>query len=77
MHVNRRRPLPNFEACSVALFTSLALGGSALPARAQTPASPSVTSSTSTVPHLPRSSTAHLRIGPTPPAPGAKSAPKG
>ncbi len=35
----RRRTLPDFEACSVALFTLLALGG-ALHARAQTPAAP-------------------------------------
>jgi hypothetical protein len=75
MRVNRRRPLPNFEACSVALFTSLALGGSALPARAQTPSSPSVTPSTSTVAHAPRSGT--TRIGPAIPASGAKTAPKG
>ncbi len=40
MHVKRRR-LPNFETCSVALFASLALYGP-LPARAQTalPAAP-------------------------------------
>lgn len=50
MHVKRRR-LANFEACSVALFTSLALGGASLAARAQTPFTPSVTSSsTSRVP---------------------------
>lgn len=64
MHVKRRR-LPNFEACSVALFTSLALGGAALPARSQTPSSPSVTSTTSTVPSTPRSGTASFQIGPT------------
>ncbi len=34
MHVKRRR-LPNFEACSVALFASLALGGAMLPGRWQ------------------------------------------
>jgi hypothetical protein len=34
MHVKRPR-LPNFEACSVALFASLALGGATLPARSQ------------------------------------------
>jgi hypothetical protein len=43
MHVKRRR-LPNFEACSVALFASLALGGAALGARPPTP-SPLFTSS--------------------------------
>jgi hypothetical protein len=48
MHVKRRR-IPNFESCSVALFTSLALGGAALPARSQTPSSPPITSSNSTV----------------------------
>lgn len=41
MHVKRRR-LPNFEACSVALFASLALYGP-LPAKAQTaPSSPAL-----------------------------------
>jgi hypothetical protein len=49
MHVKRRR-LPNFESCSVALFTSLALGGAALPARSQTPSTPPITSTNSTVP---------------------------
>lgn len=34
MHVKRRR-LPNFESCSVALFASLAMGSATLPARAQ------------------------------------------
>lgn len=33
MHV-KRRLLPNFESCSVALFASLAMGSTALPARA-------------------------------------------
>lgn len=33
MHV--KRLLPNFESCSVALFASLALGSTTLPARAQ------------------------------------------
>ena len=47
MHVKRRR-LPNFESCSVALFTSLALGGAALPARSQTPSSPPIASTNST-----------------------------
>ena len=72
MHVKRRRPLPNFEACSVALFTSLALGGAALEARAQTPTGPSVTSTTSTVPGAP-SGTATFQIGPTSPPTGAAS----
>ena len=39
MHVKRRR-LPNFEACSVALFASLAMGAAALPARNQLPSAP-------------------------------------
>ena len=39
MHVKRRR-LPNFEACSVALFASLAMGAAALPARTQIPTAP-------------------------------------
>jgi hypothetical protein len=47
MHVKRRR-LSNFEAGSVALFASLALGGAALPARAQTVA-PTTSSSPSTL----------------------------
>jgi hypothetical protein len=46
MHL-KRRGLSNFEACSVALFTSLALGGAALPARSQTSSTPSVTATTS------------------------------
>ena len=47
MHVKRRR-LPNFESCSVALFASLALGSTTLPVRAQggAPATRSVTSTT-------------------------------
>jgi hypothetical protein len=39
MHVKRRR-LPNFEACSVALFATLAMGAAALPARTQIPTAP-------------------------------------
>jgi hypothetical protein len=39
MHVKRRR-LPNFEACSVALFASLAMGAAALPARTQLSTAP-------------------------------------
>ena len=31
----KRRLLPNFESCSVALFASLAMGSTTLPARAQ------------------------------------------
>jgi hypothetical protein len=49
MPVKKRR-LPNFESCSVALFTSLALGGTSLPARSQMPSPPSSTSSRSAVP---------------------------
>jgi hypothetical protein len=51
MHVKRRR-LPNFEACSVALFASRAMGSTPLPARAQgaTPATRSLTSSTPSAP---------------------------
>lgn len=48
MHVKRRR-LPNFESCSVALFASLALGSTTLPARAHGGA-PSTRSVTSTTP---------------------------
>ena len=33
MTVKRRRRLINFESCSVALFATLVLSGSALPAR--------------------------------------------
>jgi hypothetical protein len=39
MHVKRRR-LPNFEACSVALFASLAMGAAVLPSRTQLPTAP-------------------------------------
>ena len=54
MHVKRRR-LSNFEAGSVALFASLALGGAALPARAQavTPSSSSSVSSSASSPSIP------------------------
>lgn len=45
MHVKRRR-LPNFEACSVALFASLALYGP-LPSKAQNAASSPSLSATS------------------------------
>jgi hypothetical protein len=81
MHVKRRR-LPNFESCSVALFTSLALGGAALPARSQAPATPSsisstpstVRSTTAAVPSTPRRGMAGSRSGPTP-ADGSRAAP--
>lgn len=46
MHVKRRRILPNFETCSVALFATMALYGP-LPARAQS-ATPSTSTSPST-----------------------------
>jgi len=49
MTVKKRRRLINFESCSVALFASLALSGSALPARAQATA-PSMRATTSSVP---------------------------
>jgi hypothetical protein len=39
MHVKRRR-LPNFEACSVALFATIAMGAAALPTRTQIPTAP-------------------------------------
>lgn len=58
MHVKRRR-LPNFETCSVALFASMALYGP-LPSRAQTaapPAARSVLSTSSNVPSPQRSGT--------------------
>lgn len=51
MHVKRRR-LPNFEACSVALFTSLALGGATLPARSQAAHALSVRSAPAARPHF-------------------------
>ncbi len=51
MRVKRRR-LPNFESCSVALFASLAMGSTTLPARAQG-AAPSARSLTSTAPSTP------------------------
>ena len=54
MHVKRRR-LPNFESCSVALFASLAMGSTTLPARAQG-AAPSARSITSTAPSAPAAS---------------------
>jgi hypothetical protein len=47
MHVKRR--LPNFESCSVALFASLAMGSTTLPARAQG-AAPTFRTVTSTTP---------------------------
>lgn len=55
MHV-KRRLLPNFESCSVALFASLAMGSTTLPARAQgaAPATRSFTSSTPSTPASPR-----------------------
>lgn len=64
MHVKRRR-LPNFESCSVALFTSMALGGAALPARSQSPSAPPITSSTSAVPSSTSTVPATTRSGPT------------
>jgi hypothetical protein len=48
-HVKRRR-LPNFESCSVALFASLALGSATGPARSETSASAPRASSCSTAP---------------------------
>ena len=51
MRVKRRR-LPNFESCSVALFASLAMGSTALPARAQG-AAPSARSVPSAAPSAP------------------------
>lgn len=41
MNVKRRR-LPNFDACSVALFASLALGSAALPSRSSVPSARSI-----------------------------------
>jgi hypothetical protein len=58
MHVKRRR-LPNFESCSVALFASLAMGSTTLPARAQGGA-PSTRSVTSTSPSAAPASTLRL-----------------
>jgi hypothetical protein len=45
----KKRRLQNFEACSVALFASLALGGTSLAARSQAPSTPSSTSPRSAV----------------------------
>jgi len=56
MHV-KRRLLPNFESCSVALFASLAMGSTTLPARAQG-AAPSAR----TVPSAALSAPAPLRL---------------
>lgn len=53
MHV-KRRLLPNFESCSVALFASLAMGSTALPARAQG-AAPSARTVPSAAPSAPAS----------------------
>jgi hypothetical protein len=50
----KRRLLPNFESCSVALFASLAMGSATLPARAQG-AAPSARTFTSTTPSIPAS----------------------
>ena len=61
MHVKRRR-LSNFECGSLALFASLALGGGAHPARAQT-AAPSSSSATS--PSAPRGGTTSFVLGPS------------
>jgi hypothetical protein len=61
MHVKRRR-LPNFEACSVALFASLALGSATLPARAQA-AAPSTRSLASTA-AAPNAGRTTLRLKP-------------
>ncbi|MDP3673031.1 MAG: hypothetical protein Q8R69_25485 [Telluria sp.] len=54
MRVKRMR-LPNFESCSVALFASLAMGSTTLPARAQgaAPAARAVTSTTPSTPAAP------------------------
>ncbi len=61
MNVRRRR-LPNFEACSVALFASLAIGSATLPSRAQS-AAPSTRSLASIAP-APTSGRATLRLKP-------------
>lgn len=61
MTVKRRR-LPNFEACSVALFTSLALGGTTLPARSQMPSTPSSTSSRPAVPPTTSAAPPHRQL---------------
>ena len=61
MHVRRRR-LPNFEACSVALFASLAMGATTLPARAQS-AAPGTRSLASTATAAPPGRTT-LRLKP-------------
>lgn len=60
MHVKKRR-LPNFEACSVALFASIALGGTSLPSRAQAPSTPSSNSSRPAVPPLTGTAFLHHR----------------
>jgi hypothetical protein len=75
MHVKRRR-LPNFESCSVALFASLAMGSTALPARAQGGA-PSARSLTSPATSAAPSATLRLarRGEPGVPLPPAAHAP--
>jgi hypothetical protein len=75
MHV-KRRLLPNFESCSVALFASLAMGSTTLPARAQG-AAPSARAVTSTSPSAPaplRLTLRHDRRAPSLPAPEAPAA---
>jgi len=63
MHVKRRR-LSNFEAGSVALFASLALGGAAFHARAQTTAPTTSSSSSTSSPSGPRGAGAPFSVGP-------------
>lgn len=72
MHVRRRR-LPNFEACSVALFASLALGSATLPARAQS-AAPVTRSLASTAPAA-TAGRATLRLKPRAASPESLPAP--
>jgi hypothetical protein len=76
MTVTKRR-LPNFEACSVALFTSLALGGTTLPARSQVPSTPSSTSPRSMVPPSNSKAPLHGQLSRQEVAPRAAAEPVG
>lgn len=76
MAVKKRR-LPNFESCSVALFTSLALGGTALPVRSQMPSPPSSTSSRSAVPPSISRAPLHRQLSRQESAPRAAAEPLG
>jgi hypothetical protein len=73
----KKRLLPNFESCSVALFTSLALGGTTLPARSQVPSTPSSTSPRSMVPPSSSKEPLHRQLSRQEAAPCAAAEPVG